>query len=164
MLTRLDIVYNLSLIHISEPTRPTIMQNQKIQIFDVVRMPARYFEDVVGKPAQVCAINGDSFEIMLRGSQGAGRGRPESDRSGIRPGVGPRSRHADHFLTARRMRRVDGPTRILLPETWMASGARSGCHVTPREATQYPAQRFGRPVEPGDEPGHRGVLWIESTS
>lgn len=34
------------------------MQNQKIQTFDVVR-----------KPGQVCAINGDTFEVTLQGGR-----------------------------------------------------------------------------------------------
>lgn len=67
--THIDIVYN----HIRgcnpAPGAWTIMQNQKVQIFDVVRQPTRRFEDVVGKPGQVCAINDDSFEIALQGGR-----------------------------------------------------------------------------------------------
>jgi len=65
----LGIVYNLIRGCNPAPGAWTVLKDRKVQIFDVVKRPARRFGEVSGKPGEICAIGEDSIEVAVQGGR-----------------------------------------------------------------------------------------------
>jgi len=64
-----DQVYDLIRGCNPAPGAWTLVQGQKVRIYDVVRHRTRTFGAVAGKPGELCAIGSESIEISLQGGR-----------------------------------------------------------------------------------------------
>jgi methionyl-tRNA formyltransferase len=64
-----DQVYDLIRGCNPAPGAWTLVQGQKVRIYDVVRHRTRTFGAVAGKPGEVCAIGSESIEVALQGGR-----------------------------------------------------------------------------------------------
>ena len=64
-----DAVYNLVRGCNPAPGAWTMVDGRKVQIFDAVKHPVRRFDEVSGKPGDICGVGDQSIEITLQGGR-----------------------------------------------------------------------------------------------